>query len=104
MQISLKAYLGVNSKYKEIEMRNIISTVWSKAATVRGKDPDLYRRDPYNNVMYKYSYGKASNMGWEIDHIVIRLWQSRALFYYKSLKKICKHYFNVKFDNAYAVR
>lgn len=69
MRISLKAYLGANSKYKEIEMRNIISTVWSKAATVRGKDPDLYRRDPYNNVMYKYSYGKASNMGWEIDHI-----------------------------------
>lgn len=61
MRISLKAYLGTNSKYKEIEMRNIISTVWSKAATVRGKDPDLYRRDPYNNVMYKYSYGKASN-------------------------------------------
>ena len=56
-------------KYRKRKMGNIILKVWHKAATVRGKDPDLYRRDPYNNVMYKYSYGKASNMGWEIDHI-----------------------------------
>ncbi|MBE6462194.1 MAG: HNH endonuclease [Alphaproteobacteria bacterium] len=50
-------------------MSSIISKVWSKAATVRGKNPNLYRRDPYNNIMYKPSYGKASEMGWEIDHI-----------------------------------
>lgn len=50
-------------------MGSIISKVWSKAATVKGKDPDLYRRDPYNNIMYRHSYGKASEMGWEIDHI-----------------------------------
>lgn len=50
-------------------MGSIISKVWSKAATVRGKNPNLYRRDPYNNIMYKPSYGKASEMGWEIDHI-----------------------------------
>lgn len=43
--------------------------VWDKAATIRGKDPDLYRRDPYGNMMYKPSYGKDSDMGWEIDHI-----------------------------------
>eukprot|EP01035_Chromulina_nebulosa_P017293 gene17293-22829_t len=44
------------------------SAVWEKARTVRGKDPDLYRRDPYGNVMYKSSYGKDSKMGWSIDH------------------------------------
>ena len=42
---------------------------WNKAPTVRGKDPDLYRRDPYGNVLYKPSYGKDTAMGWHIDHI-----------------------------------
>ncbi|GAB4124121.1 MAG: hypothetical protein Fur0040_05810 [Sideroxydans sp.] len=42
---------------------------WNNAQTVRGKDPDLYRKDPYGNLMYKHSYGKSSSMGWEVDHI-----------------------------------
>ncbi|WP_297445133.1 HNH endonuclease domain-containing protein [Acidiferrobacter sp.] len=42
---------------------------WDNAATVRGKDPALYRKDPYGNPMYKRSYGKTSEMGWEVDHI-----------------------------------
>ncbi len=44
--------------------------VWAQAATVRGKDPNLYRKDPYGKIMYKPSYGKVSAMGWEVDHIV----------------------------------
>ena len=42
---------------------------WEKAKKVRGKDPNLYRQDPYGNLMYKPSYGKDSSMGWEVDHI-----------------------------------
>jgi 5-methylcytosine-specific restriction endonuclease McrA len=42
---------------------------WENAAAVRGKDPDMYRKDPYGNVMYKPSYGKSSEMGWDVDHI-----------------------------------
>ena len=42
---------------------------WSNAKTVRGKDPDIYRQDPYGNLMYKPSYGKSTDMGWEVDHI-----------------------------------
>ena len=42
---------------------------WENAATVRGKDPDMYRKDPYGNLMYKSSYGKSSDMGWDVDHI-----------------------------------
>ena len=42
---------------------------WEKAKKVRGKDPNLYRQDPYGNIMYKPSYGKDSSMGWEVDHI-----------------------------------
>jgi CRISPR/Cas system Type II protein with McrA/HNH and RuvC-like nuclease domain len=26
-------------------------------------------RTPYGNVMYKPSYGKVSQMGWDVDHI-----------------------------------
>lgn len=46
-----------------------IDEVWDRAAIVRGKDPALYRRDVSGNVLYKPSYGVASEMGWEIDHI-----------------------------------
>lgn len=42
---------------------------WDNAAAFRGKDPALYRKDPYGNVMYKPSYGKSSEMGWDVDHI-----------------------------------
>ena len=43
--------------------------VWEKAKPIRGKDPERYRRDPYGNEMYKLSYGKVTEKGWEIDHI-----------------------------------
>lgn len=46
-----------------------IDAVWDKAKKIRGKNPDLYRQDPYGNQMYKPSYGKSSAMGWDIDHI-----------------------------------
>jgi 5-methylcytosine-specific restriction endonuclease McrA len=42
---------------------------WDNAKKIRGKDPNKYRQDPYGNTMYKDSYGKSSEMGWEIDHI-----------------------------------
>ena len=44
--------------------------VWAKAKVVRGRDPDLYRQDPYSNVIYKPSYGKDSEMGgwWTISN------------------------------------
>ncbi len=42
--------------------------VWEKGAKVRGKDSALYRKDAQGNVMYYHSYGKYSNMGWNIDH------------------------------------
>lgn len=46
-----------------------VEKVWRMASAVRGKDTSLYRKDPYGNVMYKPSYGKATPMGWEVDHI-----------------------------------
>ncbi len=46
-----------------------IEQTWSKAKKVRGKDPSVYRQDPYGNTMYKSSQGKTSDMGWQVDHI-----------------------------------
>lgn len=45
-----------------------LGQIWDKGQAIRGKNPDLYRRDRYGNVMYRPSYGKTSNMGWNIDH------------------------------------
>lgn len=41
---------------------------WAKAPTVRGKNPNLYRRDSKGNELYKPSYGKQGVKSWEIDH------------------------------------
>lgn len=45
-----------------------LDQIWDKGKTIRGKDPDLYRKDIYGNVMYRHSYGKTSEMGWNVDH------------------------------------
>jgi hypothetical protein len=39
-----------------------------KGKKVPGKDPDLYRQDAAGNIIYRSSYGKKSEMGWEVDH------------------------------------
>ncbi|MEE8330156.1 MAG: HNH endonuclease [Acidimicrobiia bacterium] len=41
---------------------------WDKASKVRGKNPNLYRRDEKGNEMYKPSYGKGGDKSWEVDH------------------------------------
>ena len=38
------------------------------AHKITAKNPDVYRKDDYGNIMYKSSYGKQSEMGWEVDH------------------------------------
>ena len=45
-----------------------LEQVWDKGQTIRGKDPNLYRQDKLGNIMYWHSYGKTSEMGWNVDH------------------------------------
>ena len=45
-----------------------LDQIWDKGRIVRGKNPDLYRKDVYGNIMFKPSYGKTSAMGWNVDH------------------------------------
>lgn len=49
-------------------MNSKIEGAWNKAHKIKGKNPDLYRKDDYGNMIYKSSYGKQSKMGWELDH------------------------------------
>lgn len=42
--------------------------VWDKGKKIRGKNPNLYRKDALGNEIYYPSYGKNSEKGWEIDH------------------------------------
>jgi hypothetical protein len=45
-----------------------LDQIWEKGSAIRGKDPDLYRKDQLGNQMYKPSYSKTSEMGWNVDH------------------------------------
>lgn len=43
--------------------------VWNKAKPIKGKNPKVYRQDPYGNTMCYNSYGQYTPMGWQLDHI-----------------------------------
>ncbi len=45
-----------------------LDQIWNKGDKIAGKNPNLYRTDKEGNVMYKPSYGKMSEMGWNVDH------------------------------------
>ena len=45
-----------------------LDQIWDKGKVIRGKNPNLYRKDKYGNTMYRYSYGLESPMAWEVDH------------------------------------
>lgn len=47
---------------------DVVDQVWDKAKPIRGKDPGLYRKDVAGNEIYRPSYGKDSEKGWQIDH------------------------------------
>lgn len=46
--------------------------VWDMAMIIVGKDPSVYRKDPYGNTIRKDQYGMRTEYGWEIDRIVPR--------------------------------
>ena len=48
--------------------KKTLDKVWDKGTPVRGKNPEVYRRDANGNVIYKPSHGKQGPMSWEVDH------------------------------------
>ena len=53
------------SNYSEGRLKEI----WNKGHVISNKDKELYRKDDCGNEIYWSSYGKQSDMGWEVDHI-----------------------------------
>jgi 5-methylcytosine-specific restriction endonuclease McrA len=47
-----------------------IQKVWEKSPIVPGQSGETHRFDACGVVIYRTSYGKETDMGWEIDHIV----------------------------------
>lgn len=45
-----------------------LDQIWDKAKTIKNKNPELYRQDKFGNEMYRPSYGKMSEKGWNVDH------------------------------------
>ena len=43
-------------------------SVWDKASKIRGKDPELYRKDINGHEIYWHSFGKNTDMGWIIKN------------------------------------
>jgi 5-methylcytosine-specific restriction endonuclease McrA len=48
--------------------KELIDKVWDKGTPIRGKNPDVHRRDAFGNQIYKPSFGKEGEKSWEIDH------------------------------------
>lgn len=45
-----------------------IDQVWDKAKTIKGKNPDAWRKDKLGKKIRKGSYGTQGKYGWEFDH------------------------------------
>jgi 5-methylcytosine-specific restriction endonuclease McrA len=48
--------------------KKVVEQVWEKGAPVRGKDPDVWRKDVAGNLIRKPSHGTHGEYGWEVDH------------------------------------
>lgn len=49
---------------------SIIEAVWGKGYAVAGSNADKFRKDACGALMVKSSFGKDSQFGWEVDHIM----------------------------------
>jgi len=45
-----------------------VDDAWERAQTIRGRNPDSWRRDEGGNVIRRGSYGTQGDYGWELDH------------------------------------
>ena len=56
----------------ESEMLKVAA--WQKAVPITTHDPNFARKDRFNNWIVWSDYGKTTQFGWEIDHIVPTSW------------------------------
>lgn len=48
--------------------KKAVEDAWSRAAKIRDKSPEVWRRDEVGKPIRKGSYGTEGEHGWEIDH------------------------------------
>lgn len=48
--------------------KELLDLIFSKGSLIKGMDPKKYRKDCFGNIMYRYSYGKYTKLGWNVDH------------------------------------
>jgi hypothetical protein len=65
---NLKHVVNIKSLFMANFDKERLNQIWNKGQVIRGENPNLYRQDIFGNVMFKPSYGKTSEMGWEVDH------------------------------------
>ena len=41
---------------------------WENAATITGKNPNVWRKDIMGNIIRYDSYGTRGEFGWHVDH------------------------------------
>ncbi len=58
------------TKFGQQFKMSVIEAVWEKAQAVSGSNPDKFRKDVCGAWMVRSSFGKDSQFGWEIDHIM----------------------------------
>jgi len=46
-----------------------VEKVFDKGTPIRGKNPDVWRKDRYGDPIRLPSYGTEGKYGWHIDHI-----------------------------------
>ena len=46
-----------------------VDRVWDKGNTIRGQNPDAWRKDSQGNKIRRGSYGTEGKYGWEVDHV-----------------------------------
>lgn len=57
----------------------MINSAWEQATRVTGMNPDVWRHDPCGALIKKQECGnRNSDFGWEIDHIVPRVFLFNA--------------------------
>lgn len=50
--------------------QQVINAVWEKGMVVPGYDPSTVRKDRCGAWIARSDYGKTTDWGWEIDHII----------------------------------
>ena len=53
-------------------MKKQAAEAWERASTVRGKNPDTWRKDEMRNLIRKASYGTQGKYGWTVHHRNLR--------------------------------